>query len=159
MSIHAQLSPEAQAKLRVQKRLSTISSIFISLLVLALIGLALALILLPSLFEESSTIVTYSSPSEKKEEPAKQKVTNQFERKPSAPSSSMAKVIASTTPSPTAIPVPDVVVMDPSADFGSGDDFGEGWSSGGDGGGGGFGGIPATMRNRCSEAIRLQRLE
>ena len=74
MSIHAQLSPEAQAKLRVQKWLSTVSSVFISLLVVALVGLALALILLPSLFEESPTIVTYSSPSEKKEEPAKQKV-------------------------------------------------------------------------------------
>ena len=71
----------------------------------------------------------------------------------------MAKVIASSTPSPTAIPVPEIEVPDPSADFGSGDDFGAGWGDGGDGGGGAFGNIPATMRKRCSKQDRLARLD
>lgn len=71
----------------------------------------------------------------------------------------MAKVIAANTSSPTAVPVPEVDVPDPSTDFGNGDDFGDGWGSGGDGGGGGgFGSIPATMQKRCSPEDRMQRL-
>ncbi len=68
----------------------------------------------------------------------------EHQRKPAAPSSAMAKVIGSTTPSPTAAPVPEVNVPDPTADFGSGDDFGDGWGSGGSGGGGGFAGQVLT---------------
>ena len=158
MSLHAQLSPEAEERLRAQRRNSTISSIFISLLAIVLIGLILAFILLPSLFFESPTIVTYNAGAPDQEDLQKKEINNQVQRKPSAPSSSMAKVIASTTPSPTAIPVPEVDVPDPSTDFGSGDDFGDGWGSGGDGGGGGFGNIPANMRKRCSKEDRLQRL-
>jgi hypothetical protein len=130
MSIHAHLSAEAEKKLRAQRRNSTISSVFISLLVLFLIGLVLAFILLPSLFTESHTIVTYNSGAEEKEELQKQQISQQVQRKPSAPSSSMAKVIASSTPSPTAIPVPEMDVPDPSTNFGSGDDFGDGWRRG-----------------------------
>jgi len=51
------------------------------------------------------------------------------ERKPSAPSSSMAKVIAANTVSTTAIPVPEIDVPEPSTDFG------DGWGDGGFGGG------------------------
>ena len=159
MSIHAHLSEEAEARLHAQKRNSTISSVFISLLVIVLIGLVMAFILLPSFFVESPTIVAYNSGADVEDKLEEKKITNQVQRKPSAPSSSMAKVIASTTPSPTAIPVPEVDVPTPSTDFGSGDDFGEGWGSGGDGGGGGFGNIPASMRKRCSERDRLERLK
>ena len=159
MSIHAHLSEEAEAKLHAQRRNSTISSIFISFLVIALIGLMLAFIFLPSLFLESPTIVTYNAGSQEDDELQEKQINTQIQRKPSAPSSSMAKVIASSTPSTTAIPVPDMVVPDPSMDFGSGDDFGDGWGSGGDGGGGGFGNIPASMRKRCSEDDRLARLK
>ncbi|MCP5111738.1 MAG: hypothetical protein GY953_12985, partial [bacterium] len=158
MSLHAQLTPEAEDRLRAQKRNSTISSVLISILILVLGGLILAFILLPSLFVESPTIVTYNSGAPDKEELEKKQINNQIKRQTSAPSSAMAKVIASTTPSPTAIPVPEVDVPNPSTDFGSGDDFGDGWGSGGDGSGGGFGNIPATMRKRCSKADRLQRL-
>ena len=158
MSLHAQLSPEAEEQLRAQKRNSTVSSIFISMLVIILLALIMAFIFLPSLFVESPTIVTYNSGAPDEEELEKKEINNQIKRQPSAPSSSMAKVIASTTPSPTAIPIPEVDVPNPSTDFGSGDDFGDGWGSGGDGGGGGFGNIPATMRKRCSAADRLARL-
>jgi hypothetical protein len=82
-----------------------------------------------------------------------------MERKPSAPSSSMAKVIAANSTSPAAIPVPGAGTPSPSTDFGDGDDFGSGWGSGGDGaGGGGFGNIPSTMKKRCSKTDRLERL-
>lgn len=51
---------------------------------------------------------------------------------PAKPSSALAKVLASSTPSSTAIPVPEVEVPDPSTDFGITDDFGSGWGGGGD---------------------------
>jgi hypothetical protein len=159
MSLHAELSPEAQARLDAQKRNSTISSIIISALTVVLLGLILAFILIKPLFQETPTIVTYQGNSSKDEEMETRKMTNQIQRKPSAPSSSLAKVIAANTTSPTAVPIPEVDVPDPSTDFGSGDDFGDGWGSGGDGGGGGFGNIPATMRKRCSKEDRIQRLQ
>jgi len=63
-------------------------------------------------------------------------ITEEVARKPSAPSSSMAKVIASSSASPTAVPVPNITVTKPSIDFGNGDDFGDGWADGKDSSGG-----------------------
>lgn len=160
MSLHAQISPEAQAALEAQKRNSTISAIVIALLVLVLLGLVLYYIALKTIFTETPEIITYSAGVETEDTIEKPEVTNQVERQPSAPSSSMAKVIAANTASPTAVPVPDVEITEPSLDFGNGDDFGDGWGSGdGSGaGGGGFGNIPASMKKRCSKADRLERL-
>jgi hypothetical protein len=159
MSLHAQLSPEAQARLQAQRRNSTISSIIISMLVIVLLCLILAFIFLPAWVKETPVIVSYQGTSITDENIEVKKMNNSVERKPSAPSSSMAKVIAANTVSPTAVPVPEVDVPDPSTDFGNGDDFGDGWGSGGDGGGGGgFGNIPATMKKRCSPEDRMARL-
>lgn len=158
MSLHAQLSPEAEARLHAQRRNSTISSLIISLLVIVLIGLILGFIFLPPLLKEVPVIVSYQTEANADQKLETKKLTNSVERKPSAPSSSMSKVIAANTASPTAVPVPDIDVPEPSLDFGDGDDFGDGWGSGGDGGGGGFGAIPATMKKRCSPEDRMQRL-
>ncbi|MFT5905650.1 MAG: hypothetical protein ACI9E1_001250 [Cryomorphaceae bacterium] len=141
MSRHATLSPEAEQKLRNQKRNSTISAIIISLLTCALIVAILFYIALSPLFKNTEEMVTYSSGGESEEPITKPEMTNEVEKKPSSPASSMAKVIAANTPSATAIPVPDVTVVEPSLDFGDGNDFGDGWGSGagnGSGGGGGF---------------------
>ncbi|MEN8693580.1 MAG: prenyltransferase/squalene oxidase repeat-containing protein [Akkermansiaceae bacterium] len=159
MSLHAQLSPEAQARLAAQRRTSTVSSLLIALLVLALIAVILMIIGLAIPSKEIPTIVSYSAGSEAEEDLQQRKVQTNTQRKPSSPSSSMAKVIASTTASPTAIPIPEVDVPDPSTNFGDGDDFGDGWGDGGDGAGGGFGNIPVAMKKRCSLADRLARLE
>ncbi len=159
MSIHAQLSEEAQARLNAQKRNSTISSIVISVLVIVLIFLVLGIFLLPTIYKENPTIVTYSASLTEDTEEAVKKVSTQIQRKPSAPSNNMAKVIAANSASPTAIPTPDIDIVSPSADFGDGEDFGGGWGEAGDSGsGGGFGAVPATMRKRCSKEDRLQRL-
>lgn len=160
MSLHAQLSPEAQARLDAMKRNSTISSIVIAILSLVLLGLLLAFVFITPLFKETPVIVTYSANMPAEEVLESKKVSTNSQQKPSAPSSSSAKVIAAQTTSNVAIPVPEVDVPQPSTDFGNGDDFGDGWGSGGDGGGGGggFGAIPATMRKRCSKEDRLQRL-
>jgi hypothetical protein len=59
------------------------------------------------------------------------KVNNQVQRKPSAPSSSMAKVVAADSTSTVAIPEPPTNTPAPTRDFGDGDDFGAGWGEGG----------------------------
>ncbi len=160
MSIHAQLSPEAQAALAAQKRTSTISALIISVLAFGLVILILMVIALTVNLKSPPEIISYSPGISDEEEIDRPEMTNQVERKPSSPSSSMAKVIASASSSPTAVPVPDIEITEPSLDFGNGDDFGEGWGDGdGDGsGGGGFGNLPSTVKKRCSKEDRLARL-
>lgn len=151
MSIHAQLSPEAQARLAAQRRNSTITSVVISVLVIVMLGLVLGYFLLPNLIKENPTIVTYQANEIKEKEPEPEKVKNAIQRKPSSPSSSMVKVIAATTTSTVSIPVPDVVVTTESVDFGDGEDFGGGWGSG-DGFGKGGG---ASFFNQSVKAERI----
>ena len=158
MSLHAQLTPEAAEKLRAQKRNSTLASLLISILAIVLVGIILVIITIASINIEQPDIVTYKASSNNDESLEVKEVNASIQRKPSAPSSSMAKVIAANTASPTAIPVPDVDIPIPSTEFGSGDDFGAGWGTAAEEGGGGFGNIPAEMRKRCSKADRLQRL-
>lgn len=158
MSLHAQLSPEAQARLRAQQRNSTITSIIISVLSILLVGIILLYWFLPVIENVTPDIVSYQAGADEENKVTKREMTRAVERKPSAPSSSMAKVIAANTTSPTAVPVPEVDVPDPSTDFGNGDDFGDGWGSGDGDGGGGFGNIPQTLRKRCSKEDRLDRL-
>jgi len=104
-------------------------------------------------------LVSYNGSPESEDNLKQKRVQTQIERKPAAPSSSMSKVIAAQTTSPTAIPVPEIDVPEPSTDFGDGNDFGDGWGDGdGSGSGGGFGNIPTAMKKRCSKADRIQRL-
>ncbi|MCX6877866.1 MAG: hypothetical protein NTW21_29245 [Verrucomicrobia bacterium] len=160
MSLHAQLSQEALARLHAQRRISTVSSLVIALLSITLLGMVLGFILIPALFKDSPTIVTYAAGVTGEPDLNEKKINTSADRRPSSPSSSMAKVIAANTTSAVAIPVPDVDTPVPSVNFGDGDDFGTGWGSGGDGGGGGgFGNIPATMKKRCSKQDRLSRLK
>jgi hypothetical protein len=161
MSLHANLSPEALEMLKAQKKKSTVFSLVIAFLLITLVLLVLGFLLLPSLVKETPTIVTYEASVKEEQELQEKKVNTSMDRTPSSPSSSMAKVITANTSSPTAVPVPDVDVTTPSVTFGNGDDFGNGWGSG-DGtgnGGGGFGGIPSSMKKRCSKQDRLARLQ
>jgi hypothetical protein len=138
MSIHAPLKQEALEQLHKQRRNTTISSFVISILAVVLIALILGIFLLPNILKEVPVIVTYASSLEEQKEVQEKKVTTKVMRKPSSPSSSMAKVIAANTQSPTAVPVPDQIADTPSLDFGDGDDFGSGWGDGnGTSGGGG----------------------
>ena len=159
MSLHAQLSPEAQARLAAQRRTSTITSLIIAILMMTLIGVILLIIAMKFNKDEIPELISYSAENVEEDELDVRKVQTQTQRKPSAPSSSMAKVIAANSASPTAIPVPEIDVPDPSLNFGDGDGFGDGWGDGSDSGaGGGFGNIPASMKKRCSRADRLSRL-
>lgn len=156
MSLHAQLSPEAIARLHAQKRNSTISSLVIALLVLTLIGLILGLFLLPKIQKEEVVIVSYSYEQEK-EKPEKKVPKETVQKKPSSPSASVARVITSAAVADVAIPVPEFEVTTPSLDFGESSDFGSGWGSGT--GGNGFQSIPSSMRKRCSAQERMDRLK
>ena len=126
MSIHANLKPEALDTLHKQKRFSTIASLVVSVLLVTLIALVLGIFLLPTLVKETPVIVTYSANTPEETKVAVKKVQTNPARKPSAPSSSMARVIAANTASPVSIPVPEITPDVPSVDFGSGDDFGAG---------------------------------
>ncbi len=57
----------------------------------------------------------------------KPEMSSKVEMRPSSPSGSMAKVIAASSPSAIAVPMPEAILSEPSLDFGDGDDFGDGW--------------------------------
>ncbi len=161
MSIHAHLSEEAQAQLNAQKRNSTISSAIISVLVVVLLTLVLSLFFLPQVFEKSDGITVVPEPPKPEEPPIKRPMTEiDLSRKPTPPAASAARVrvIAAQTVSTISIPVPDVVLEVPSAEYGDGDDFGPGGI--GDGPGGNpFKGLDVELGKRCSKADRLARLQ
>jgi hypothetical protein len=151
MSLHAN-KPETEARIRQQNRRSFITSSIIGILTVVLMLILLSLMLLSPLFMESPTIVTYENNIQNPDELEVRKTTTQVQRKPSSPSSSMAKVIAARTESPVAVPVPDVEVTVPSMDFGDSDDFGDGW---GNGDGFGSGGGAASFFNQKVKAERI----
>ena len=155
MSIHVDLSPEAQKKLHDQRRNSTISSVAISVLAIAVIGLLLGIFLLPEMVKEVPTIVTYEANLEDENRPEETKVQTNVTRKPTSPTTTLAKVIVANTAAPTSVPVPNVDISTPSLEFGDFGDFG-------DVGGGpppGFGNVPPTMKKRCSKDDRMARLQ
>jgi len=159
MSLHAQLSPEAQEKLNDQRRNSTISSLIITLLLMSLVVVTLLIITLALPSKDIPSIITYQANSIQEETVKTRKVTISSQRKPSAPSAPSTRVIATNTSSPVAIPVPEFNVETPSLEFGDGDSFGQGWQNTSMGSGApGFANIPAAMKKRCSKADRLQRL-
>ncbi|MEP2775817.1 MAG: prenyltransferase/squalene oxidase repeat-containing protein [Luteolibacter sp.] len=159
MSIHAHLSEESQRQLAAQKRNCTISSIVIAVLVIVLIALVLGIFLLPNIGKEEVSIVTYKSNVSNDDQVQEKKVQNQVQRKPTAPPNASVKVIASNTASAMSIPVPEVEIASPVAEFGDSEDFGSGWGDGGAGLGGGFASIPATMRKHCSKGDRMARVQ
>jgi hypothetical protein len=141
MSLHSKLSPEALMSLRRQRRISTIASLVIAVLLITIMALILSFLILESIIRDTPVIVTYQANTPEEKPVEAKKVHSNPARKPSAPSSAIARVIGANAESPVAVPVPDQVVTEPSLDFGSSDDFGKGWEDGfGDGSGAGDGG-------------------
>ena len=158
MSLHAQISPEAQAALEAQKRTSTISALIIALLTFGLVILILMVIALTVNIKSPPEIISFNPGTSDDDQIDPPETTTQVQRKPTAPSSSMAKVIASASASPTAVPTPDIEITEPSLDFGNGDDFGDGWAEEATSGAA-FASLPSSMKKRCSKADRLARLD
>lgn len=141
-----------EARLRHQRRVSSVTSVVIAILVVALVMVILGIILMPSWRSHTEPVVAYAVPSPSEEIVSKKTFSTQ-RSKPSSPASAMATVIAANVQSPTAIPVPEVVVDEPSTDFGTGDDFGDGWGSD-DGDGWGEGGGTTFFRQQ----VKAQRV-
>ncbi len=128
MSLHAN-SPEAQAAMRSQQKKQAASSAIIAILFLTLVMLLLSLFLLQPSVKEVPVIVSYQYEREETK-PDPKPIKETVKKKPSSPSSSVAKVITSAAVADVAIPIPEVDVTDVSMDFGSDGDFGSGWGSG-----------------------------
>lgn len=153
MSIHAQISEEAKAALAAQKRVSSISSVVIAILSCFLLGLILFVIAMTVEVKSPPQIVTYNPSVEETQTIEKPEVTNEVVKPPSAPSMSMARVIASNSASSISVPNPVADVSAPSLDFSAGDDFGEGFD--GSGWGEGAGAAAASFFGQKVEAQRI----
>ena len=159
MSLHAQLSPEAQARIAAQRRTSTLTSVIIALLAMTLIGVILMIIALTTSVKNIPDITYVSANSKPDPAPKIKKVNNAMLNKPASPSSMPTAAIAAQTTSPIAIKVPEVPPT--KSDFGidDGDGFGNGGFDSGQGKTGtGIPGIPIESRKRCSLADRMDRL-
>lgn len=153
MSIHAQISDEARAALAAQKRVSSISSIVIAILSCFLLGLILFVIAMTVEVKSPPQIVSYNPSVQETQDVQKPEVTNEVVKPPSAPSMSMARVIASSSSSSISVPNPVADVSAPSLDFSAGDDFGNGFD--GSGWGEGAGAAAASFFGQKVEAQRI----
>ncbi|MDF1714074.1 MAG: hypothetical protein P1U90_17690, partial [Akkermansiaceae bacterium] len=79
MSLHAQLSPEAQARLASQQRMSTITSLIIALLLMVLVGLILWIIAMNLPTKNIPQLVSYNGTPESEENLKQKKVQTQIE--------------------------------------------------------------------------------
>ncbi len=125
MSLHANCS-ETQSAINKQRKREALLSGAIAVLFLTLMMLLLSLFLLRPIANEPPVLITYEVPKkELPEQPKKKPPVAQS--KPSAPSCSMARVIAASAISEVAIPVAEIEVPEASLDFGFVADFGTGW--------------------------------
>ena len=117
--MHAQVSPEALARLRAQQRNNTISSIIIAILLITLVGVILFLYLLPPI-DKPTPEITYVGVPDAGEE-VKTEKAKPIPSKPSeaSASSSLTKAIASSSTSTVSIPVTDQTEFEESANFGA----------------------------------------
>ncbi|WP_193212945.1 hypothetical protein [Luteolibacter marinus] len=136
---------------RRQHRKSSITSVVIAVLVMILVLIALGLVLLPSLSTDAPVVVAYQGPVRVEDPPEPKKVTR-TRQAPSAPSAAMSRVITANATRDVAMPVVDFEVTEPSMEFGSGNDFGDGW---GNGAGGGAGGGGTTFFEQKVKAERI----
>ena len=83
MSYHATISPEAEARHRAQRRNSTIASLIIGILIIALLGLIFWAIAIPYFTKKTEPIVAYTSPSTSEDTVEKKKIVNNVVQKPS----------------------------------------------------------------------------
>ena len=97
MSLHAQLSPEAEARLENQKRNSVITSVVIAFLLCALVVLILLFILLPSLGIKQTAVRISHGEIDTDDPPQPTELSTLMQPKPSAPSSRSARATAAAS--------------------------------------------------------------
>jgi hypothetical protein len=96
MSLHVNLSHEVEAKLRSDRRRSTISSVLVAILSLVLVCVLLGLYFLKPILIESNVFVVYEQNLPGKEDRVPDKVQSLVKQKPAVPASAAtnSKVIA-----------------------------------------------------------------
>jgi len=157
MSLHAQLSPEAETRLRSQQRTSTLTSVIIALLAMVLLGVILLIIAMNTSRKEIPQLEAYIGTAQPEDQLTMKKISNTIVRTPSSPSVPMAKIIITNVPS--SVSVPQNQLPGPEIDIGQGDGFGSGgWGEEGAGPGANINNIPHVLRKRCSQADRMERL-
>lgn len=136
-----------EALLIQQRRQEAAQSFITACIVVVMLCLILWLIAILPSFKDDTPIVTYTPPHEKKEDLPTDRpdLARGMRPKPAASSSARARVIASATVGPVAVPIPEN--PDPTGPFGIDDDFNAGFGAGdGDGDGGGGSSFFGTAR-------------
>ncbi|WP_156817096.1 prenyltransferase/squalene oxidase repeat-containing protein [Rubritalea marina] len=111
MSLHTPPSNEAKAALAAQQRISTISSITISILATLLLGLLLYLVnLVVTVKKEPTFLTSLPQAVQEPDKPSKPKIANQVPKRPSLPTPALTPDF---TPE---LSTPDMVVPTPPAD-------------------------------------------
>ena len=143
-----------EAKVRHQRRVSSIASLLIALLSLVLVMVVLALVFLPGMLKEDVRFVPYATFKPEEVKPEARKIMPQQTRPPS-PAAAVNRSIAADVVADVAIPVPDLETAEPEIAFGTGDDFAEGWGSGDGIGAGDIGAGKTTFFNQTVAAARV----
>ena len=157
MSLHAVLSPEVLARLERQKRNSTISSIIVAILTIILVGVALALFLLPAVEEEFEGVQYIRGASDTDRPIKNPSLRPDFQKKPSSPKA-VANSIVTNIVSDVAIPRSDSQVSIEGLLSGSGNGIGnegDDWEDDR----GGFLNVHIPYEERCSKSDRLARID
>jgi len=160
MSLHAQLSPEAQARIVAQRRTSTLTSLVIALLVMTLIGVVLMIVALAAGVKNIPDLQYSSVEGLKDDKPEIKKFSDTIMRKPSPPSAMRSRVIVSKSTSLVSVPHAPITPFDMNSFPGpaKGAGFGEGFGGDRDGRGNFQPNIPAISSKRCTLADRMARL-
>lgn len=153
MSLHIDISDEAQSNLEKGRRKNILSSIIVSVLTFILMTMIFIVVKIVIADPVEPEIIAYPEPVSDSPDPESTEISTS-----SASSSSpqVAKVITSTAPAEISVPVVDMPVSAPSASFSPSVEIGS--SMGGTGEGIGSG-IPGVMSKRCSLEDRLSRIK
>lgn len=159
MSLHAQITPETRQRLAFQRRTSTLTSIIVALLVMALISVVLMIIALASSPVQLPLPQYRGAVNTPEEKPRIKKTNVHIAKRPSPPSKVPRPTVVSMTTSPVSVPIPKNPRKE--GDFSIGNDEGIGGNGFDDGQGdgpGGPSGIPTIIKKRCSHQDRMERL-
>jgi len=156
MSLHAALDPKALRLLHTQKRNTTLSSMFISILSIALLGLSLALFLLPAIETDGNFTQCIPYQETVKPKPPKATIPRFFTHLPPAGANTgKASIIAETT---NPLHLPQLEFTPQISGLSAGEDLNNG-HKGFNPDNGGFKGLDIIANDqRCSKQDRLSRL-
>ena len=155
MSLHV-VNPELEAQLAAQRRNSTIASIIVGILLMALVALAFWAIGVHIFTERAEPMVAFQEETLVEDEIEKEKITTEVQKTPpSSPSSASPPIISAATTSDFSIPSPEVATESLAVDFGDSEGFASGW---GGGSGTGFGSGGGSSFSLMGEKISGERI-